>query len=262
MSIPPAAREVFARTLITLQPYADELVLIGGWVHALYLAESNDAALPIHTTDIDLTIPHALVAGTRPALLDLVKGAGFETGSLDSVSGVIELWQKARDGVIIDLDLLTDAPDPKVPVTITGQPGLTVHGYPDQHVLLENSRWIQVGPDIHELLNPPVQIRVPTLAAYVLVKALSSVRRLGIRKRAKDLVYLLVIVRDRQMRREVIAGLGDLAVSVPDEYIAWRAVLASSANDLALMEAVADQLEEMQRVPRASRAFPSTFHLT
>jgi hypothetical protein len=29
------ARDVFARTLVALQPYAAEVVLIGGWVHAL-----------------------------------------------------------------------------------------------------------------------------------------------------------------------------------------------------------------------------------
>ena len=53
----PSASEVFARTIRALQPYTHDVVFIGGWVHALYLAEANSPDRPIRTEDIDVTIP-------------------------------------------------------------------------------------------------------------------------------------------------------------------------------------------------------------
>lgn len=42
----PSGSEVFARTVIELQPYAGDIVFIEGWVHALYLVEANSTERP------------------------------------------------------------------------------------------------------------------------------------------------------------------------------------------------------------------------
>lgn len=63
--------EVFARTVRALEPYAGEIVLIGGWVHALYIAEANTGTRAVYTSDIDLTVPPRLTTGNRPTLIEL-----------------------------------------------------------------------------------------------------------------------------------------------------------------------------------------------
>ncbi len=234
--------EVFARTVRALEPYAGEIVLIGGWVHALYVAEANTATRAVYTSDIDFTVPPRLTTGNRPALIELVKSAGFELDELDSASGILSFWQLGERGEVIDLDLITQAPSPRGVVPIDGQPGLVVQGYPDQHILLENARWIELGPEVHELLNPLCRMRIPTIPAYVLVKGLSSGRRLGIEKRAKDLVYLHEIVRDRAMAAEVRAGMPGLAERYPEEYRAWREILTRAIADPPLLSEIAMQL--------------------
>lgn len=241
-------REVFARTMLALQPYASEIVLIGGWVHALYIAEANATTRAVYTTDIDVTIPPQLLMGDRPSLMDLVQVAGFELDELDSVSGLKSFWQPGERQQEIDLDLLTDAPSIREAVPIAGQPDLVVPGYPNQQILLENSRWMEVGPDIHPLLDPPCRIRVPTIPAYVLVKALSSNRRLSPQKRAKDFVYLFEIVRDRGMGEQVLGGMGALAARYPDEYRSWREILERVVGDRAALDDIADQLIDGARV--------------
>ena len=65
MMAPANEREIFARTMLALQPYAADIVLIGGWVHALYIAEANAATRAIYTTDIDITIPPRLLMGEQ-----------------------------------------------------------------------------------------------------------------------------------------------------------------------------------------------------
>jgi hypothetical protein len=140
-----SAAEVFARTVLAFHPYAEEVVFIGGWVHALYLAEANASDRPVRTEDIDITLPHALLAGNRPTLLELAAAARYELQEVGTGSGILEIFQEDRDGRIIELDLLTESPDPRTPVEIAGQRGLTVHGYPGQGILLENARWITGG---------------------------------------------------------------------------------------------------------------------
>jgi hypothetical protein len=229
--------------MLALQPYAADVVVIGGWVHALYIAQSHASSEAVYTTDIDVTIPPVLDAGDRPTLIELARRAGFNVDDLDRARGTVSLWQAGEGGAIIDLDLLTDAPDPTVPVRIDGQPDLVIPGYPDQHILLDNARWIEVGPEIHESLDPPLPIRVPTLAAYILVKALSSARRTSFQKQAKDLVYLFEIIRDREMRRQLLDELPPLAERYPDDYARWRDALASAAANAPLLAEVAEQLQ-------------------
>lgn len=169
----------------------------------------------IRTDDIDLTIPHRLLGEGRPPLLDLASAAGYEVREVLGSQGTVEIFQPGPGQSVIDLDLLTEAPDPRREVVIHGQPNLKVHGYPGQQILLDNARWMEVGSEIHPMLTPAVRIRVPTLAAYVLGKGISSQTRTRRAKRAKDLVYLLEIARHPVLGREVVAQMGAMASKIP-----------------------------------------------
>jgi hypothetical protein len=238
----PSSSEVFARTVCALQPYAQDVVFIGGWVHALYLAEANSSDRPIRTGDIDVTIPHQLLTRDRPALLELVAAAGYEVREVTDGSGIVEIFQPGPGQSVIELDLLTEAPDPRQDIVIEGQPALKVHGYPGQHILLDNARWMAVGADIHESLEPPLQIRVPRLPAYALGKGLSSRTRTHLTKQAKDLVYLFEIARHPDLGRQVVDGMGELADKYPDEYARWRMQLVEAMENAALRSEVVEQL--------------------
>lgn len=244
----PAPSEVFARTVLALQPYAAEVVFIGGWVHALYLAEVSAADPPVWTEDIDVTLPHQLLTAGRPTLLDLVAAAGYEIQEIGQESGIVEIFQPGPRNSVIELDLLTEAPDPLEKIPIEGQPDLTVHGYPGQHVLLENARWMDVGRDVHEMLDPPVRIRVPTLSAYLLGKGLSSRTRTRLTKQAKDLVYLFEIARHPVLGRTALAGMPELAARYPADYAQWRSHLLRVLDDARLLGEVVDQLQAAFRV--------------
>jgi len=239
----PSASEVFARTVVALQPYADEVVFIGGWVHALYLAEANASDRPVRTEDIDITLPHTLLSEDRPTLLQLAAAARYEVQEIGSESGILQIFQEDLDGRIVELDLLTESHDPHAPVEIEGQQGLMVHGYPGQRILLENARWIDAGPEIHPLLDPPVPIRVPTIGAYVLGKGLSSSTRTRISKKAKDLVYLYEIARHPLLGPAAIAEMPGLRERYRDASAAWRRHLEASSGDVPLLEEVVDQLQ-------------------
>jgi hypothetical protein len=233
--------EVFAKTVRALAPYAEDIVFIGGWVHALYLAEANEAAQALFTDDIDVTIPPSLLTAGRPTLLALAGGAGFDIEA-ERDDAPIEVVQYGPDRSAIYLDILTEHPNPREPVRIEGQPDLLAQGYPGQHLLLENSRTMVVGPDIHPSLTPSQRIRVPTLGAYVLHRGLSSRTRGRQDKAVKDLVYVHEILRHPRLGAQARSELPTLVSRYAEQAQQWRDRLNEVVRRDRLRRDLAEQL--------------------
>ena len=241
-----SAHDVFAALLRALAPYASDVVLIGGWVHALYLARASARGerdeIAVLTDDFDITIPRHLEAKGRPQLVELVTEIGFERDPISDLDGAPIMLRRMIDNSLVDLDILTESSDPRATVRIEGQTALHVAGYPGQQILLENTEWMSVGVDLHLSLAPPIEIRVPTLPAYVFHKGLSSSQRVSEQKRSKDLVYMVEIIRHSTLGPEALAGLADIATRYPAFYAAWKRYLNGVLDDHVLLRMVADQL--------------------
>ncbi|MDH3208009.1 MAG: nucleotidyltransferase domain-containing protein [Gemmatimonadota bacterium] len=234
----PVGSAVFADLLRAIEPYLDDVVFVGGWVHALYVLEAEGSgARVIRTADIDVTLAPSLKAGDRPELIDLLKGGGFEVESFDADSG----FKISKDS--IDVDLLADAPSPRRPVEIAGQSGLRVFGYPHQALLRDNARRMLIGPDMDNAL-PNAQILVPVLPAYVTGKLLSSSERSNRVKRAKDLAYLSDLMSRDSLRTEIVTDLPGLLAEYSGEARLAQRWLKSAITDEALIREVAGQVIE------------------
>jgi hypothetical protein len=235
------AAEQFAKVVIAMEPYVNEIVFVGGWVHALYLAEANESGA-VGTEDIDITLPRELLSDDRPTLLKLAADAGFERDPISEMEGVPQwLVYTNEDGDTIPIDFLTEG-EPRIPVEIEGQRGLLAQGYPGQRVLLENTRAMTVGTNVHALLEPSRSIRVPTLGAYVLQKGISASTRTNRQKQAKDLVYIYEIVRHPRLGVSVFGELRALRPSYPDEHARWRDEIEAALRTPVIMAEIAEQL--------------------
>jgi len=229
---------IFGDLVRSIKPYLTEVVFVGGWVHALYIIECDgDSRRIVRTSDIDLSLPQRLELGARDSLKELISRAGFEIQPIDGAGEVLEIF---RDDV--DLDLLAEAAGPLESVSIEGQPELTVFGYPHQNFLQENVRWMEVGPDIDPLMDPPVSILVPELAAYAIGKLLSSARRTNGDKKAKDLVYLDGLLAREPLRTSIEESMPNLLERYPAEGRLARAYLESVIADPRAQEAVSNQI--------------------
>ena len=231
----------FARIIIETEPYHNDIVFVGGWVHALYLAEANERGA-IYTDDVDITVPATLTMNNPPALLELAERAGFERDPISEMKGTgIMMVFHGKSGATVPIDFLTEG-SPRIPILIGGQEGLVAQGYPGQQMLLENTREMLVGEDIHPLLNPARRIRVPTLGAYGLQKGISSSTRTNPNKRAKDLVYLYEIARHPNPGRTLRLELPLLRDRYADEYDKFRAVLTDVLRTSATLTDICEQL--------------------
>ena len=236
-------RDVFVRTLFALEPYLGDIVLVGGWVHELYLREGGFQQQPVRTDDIDFTLPETLDPAGRPFLLELTKRAGFEPDICGEGGEALRLVQPVGE-TLLDLDLITEGARPHSAAVIAGQDGLIVQAYPGQKILLENARWIWVGEDVHASLKVPVKVRVPTVPAYVLHKGLSATQRTRVDKQAKDYVYEYEILAHPTLGPTAIAGLADLASRYPDDYRRWRASLEFASAAGGTRRLIAEHLVE------------------
>jgi hypothetical protein len=70
----------FARLITALDPWLDQIVIIGGWAHRLYRldprAQKMDFA-PLMTLDVDIALPPKL-PGRAPSIRELLAANGFE----------------------------------------------------------------------------------------------------------------------------------------------------------------------------------------
>lgn len=235
-----------ARVIIAMQPYVEEIVFVGGWVHALYLAEANDRCA-VATDDIDITLPRVLLTRDRATLLELAADAGFARDPISDMPDVAAwIVYRNADGLTVPIDFLTEG-EPRRPIEIVGQPGLKAQGYPGQQMLLDSWQWMQVDAALHPLLDPRRRIRVPTLGAYVMQKAMSATMRGSRVKAAKDLVYLFEILRHPRLGAVVAPEIRALRERYPDEYEQYQASLGAAHATQATLRDVAEQVIEAGR---------------
>lgn len=188
----PELEQALWSVLDTLREYLGDLVLVGGWVPALHFrygdVANRDAAVSL-TAEADLVVPHDLPAEGRRAITEILEEAAFRP--VDD-NGVV--WgRNVEGGERIEFLLPHDGPARRAarPVRIGDQPGLK--GLPLAHLwVLKASTSVILFPS-PDGRGAPIEIRVPSLAPFVLNKANTfSLRggRDGRIKSGKDLVYL------------------------------------------------------------------------
>ena len=72
-------------------------------------------------------------------------------------------------------------------------------------------------------------------------------------KKAKDLVYLFEIICHPYLGKDVVDGLGKLAIQYPDAYRVWRECLENVAGGVAIRQEMADQLTNASRAAFGGR---------
>ncbi len=237
----PTAEERVAKLLVEFQPYLREIVLVGGWVHSLYLSSVNERG-GVFTEDIDISIPQELPSEGRPTLLELAEKAGFERDPISDMEGA-GVWMVSvnSEGMSVPIDFLTEGL-PRAPIPIEGQPGLTAQGYPGQRVLLENTRTLLVGPDFHSAITRPIPVMVPTLGAYVLQKGVSAGTRTNTQKKAKDIVYMLEIVSHLKLGPDALRELSTLSSLYEPEARAFSETVRDALGSTRTLDDVVEQM--------------------
>ena len=149
------------RVLDVLDEYADDLILIGGWVPHIHLTHGRPAvedARTSLTTEADLLVPARMLRGDRRSIAEVLRAAGFTSRA----EGVVWFREPAKGGEKIEfLKVL------KGPATRRGSPG-PVPDQPELRALALDH--LQVMEEFNETVLIPRPhsgaqraVRVPTL---------------------------------------------------------------------------------------------------
>ncbi len=106
-------KQAFLVATRVLQPYMDDIVIVGGWVPLIYhysYAEPTTGGEPLGTTDVDVVVPSDLDAQGRQGIEDALTTAGYrsEFGRLTGEDeACVTFEQTLSDGTLSQIQFLT-----------------------------------------------------------------------------------------------------------------------------------------------------------
>lgn len=211
-----------------LAPYLPDIVIIGGWVPELHrrFGTATWRTVPSRTTELDVLVGPVLDPKGRPKLRELLESARIRPAR----SGSFPADWVSQDTDTTVLEFLMARPGPAIsdsprPVDMQGYLGAIL--IDDAEVLGAFTCELVV-----RLSEEQWTIRVPTLGAWAISKALTFVARQapvdptpGADKRAKDLLYLRDLIHaGPEVLLQLTRDLGDLVSTPLGRRIAERAV--------------------------------------
>jgi len=205
----------FLRALELLGPYLDTLVLAGGWVPFVYhhhLGRSSTERAPL-TRDIDIVVPKKIpIRGDSIDTLLKKAGLACDFRSISEPPVTAYVGRIGTDDV--EVEFLTHAAGDREDV-VQVQPGLTAQSLHYVSLLYDHTWMVEL--ERISKGGPPLRIRVPTPAAFVVHKGLIFRKRREQLKRAKDLFYLfhVLAIYGEAWDTWIRAGLADLAREHP-----------------------------------------------
>jgi hypothetical protein len=223
-----------------LAPYAEDFLLIGGWVPTLYARYGPAGVWATRTSrtfELDLVLPAlGIPPASRPLIATILAGAGLAPDAYANASGGAAVWVGASDsGEKIEFLVPDTGPFSRrsSPRPVRHQPGVTAMPLVGVELLWRASRWLTLRG------APEQRVRVPSIGAYVLNKAITFSKRVpsfadGTNpKQGKDLVYLHdCALAGRPIIASVIEDVREACAD--DEHLSSSAPRMRDAVDIAI----------------------------
>jgi hypothetical protein len=233
------ALRLLGRVLVASEPYAQDLIVIGGMVPLIYRRASGfgrTAFDPPGTTEVDVSVPPRLAVRDRP-MLELLEDADLmviETPGYRGKPGA-QRFQDASKGKDRRLpnyvEFLAPLRGRGEKTLLEAQPGFRVEALRYLDLLAFEPIVLDVAAIPELCVAGPCPLRVPQPVLYVAQKVLSrsSGRLSNPRKATKDLAYVFdVAVLSRPQWALQEALLARATAESPD----WRGWLARAGREL------------------------------
>jgi hypothetical protein len=263
------------RILWELRPYLRDIVIIGGWVPHLYRRHGGFGewrARLSGTAEVDVLLTDAVAdpAG-RPSLAAILEAAHFECepetrGAIwrnDPASGEKIEFFVPLAGTAMSAGRTRDVP---------GQEGLGAMGLSDIDLLSGHTRILQVPLLALEAAGAVVDVRVPSLGAYLVIKSSTFMSRSSTvggqagPRRAKDIVYIRdVMAAGAEVVNQVTQDLAQLREQGARTDVRMRTAsnhLGLLDRSSAILRDAAAELGERDEISETAAALDLLGHIT
>lgn len=195
MTVGASENEHFVRLVQALDPWLNQIVIIGGWAHRLYRLHPLSQRLefsPLVTLDTDVAIPEKLPV-LEQDLHERLKASGFEEELLGEHRPPVTQYRLGKDAGGFYAEFLT----PLIGgVENRGKPTATVKvaGVSSQKLryldLLLHSPWnVTLVDSAGFSVKQPTRVQIPNGASYLAQKLLIHQKR-DSTERAKHVMYI------------------------------------------------------------------------
>lgn len=186
----------FLKTLWIIREYLSQIVIGGGWVPLIYYHYliGDKSKNPIRTMDIDFFVKE-IVPVIGPKTLDqLLTEAGMKSEFKSIDTPPIVHYEGKIDNFDVEIEFLTNQAGSKNEKVIEVQKGLHAEALRYISISLENVITVTID-DFADAAKPhPLEVKVPTPAAFIFHKGLVFQRRKNKNKKAKDLYYIFDVL--------------------------------------------------------------------
>lgn len=223
--------ELFLRTLWVLRDYLPDLVIAGGWAPYIYLRYwlKETEVEPIRTYDLDLAVPRAVPVRRGESIDQRLAGFGFIARLAGDEQPPLCRYVLVEGRQEFIVDFLTRTRGRQQPGAVQVQAGLNATALHYVELLLENKQEVVIQDIFQD--GTPVRLiaQVVTPGAYLFQKGLTFSRRGLPAKQAKDLHYIVMLLRDYPaLQAAIVEALKDLGYRHPAWFRTFRHHLAQA----------------------------------
>lgn len=250
--------EAFARLITAIQPWLDQLVIVGGWAHRLHcfhrLARQPDHA-PIRTRDTDLAFsPDAVLPGDlRGALLK--EGFTEERFGEDAPPATHYCLGEEDQGFYAEFLTPLQGSGLKrngKPDATMAKAGITAQKMRYLELLLVSPWNVRVDPRTSSSISPDLDLFVPNPTSFIAQKLLIHPDRPP-RKRAQDILYIHDTL---ELFGGSLAELRDLWTTSVRPSMAVKTANRVEALARDVFGRVSDATRDASRIPQDRRPSP------
>lgn len=199
------------KVLSVLEPYLDDIVIVGGWVPFLYqrYGQIPSRHPVLRTADIDVVVPRHIEERGRPAIDDLLSGAGYTTRNYGDEGSIVKYELASPE---TEIEFLTPEIGRPGKAALTVQSGLNAQALRYLQILLEHTTKIEINDTIEDS-EISLAVKAPLSEAFIYQKGLAlSRRRSDTSKISKDLYYIFNLLdSSKELRDSIPAEIHSLS---------------------------------------------------
>jgi hypothetical protein len=217
-------KKVLFTTLDALRDYLSDIVIVGGWVPQIYAWAEESPEISVHSNDVDAAVSSKLPLRGKKSIASSMQAADFKIGISDAGFDLAAPGKDKkptarflypRGKVTVPIEFITPLFGSGKNDAVQIQKDLVVPALRYTNILLAHTETVSPAGDTLKGKRTRVTFRIPTLAAFVLAKGLTFVRRPTIDKKGKDLAYIHEILMKPRWRAKVVEGLPETAGGHP-----------------------------------------------
>lgn len=216
-------KDEFLKALLTLRPYLDQLVIVGGWaayIYHHYYSSERPEIEPLGTMDIDFAARKPIPVVQDKTIDELLVEAGYEQEMASSYANPPAIKYSLLPDKDFEIEFITNLKGSDTKATLDLQGGIGAQKLRYVDILTENTIWVRIADRLSDGREVNVTVQVPHPGRFVFQKVMASNDARRAKPKAdKDIYYAYDLIANYpEMYDSIVSEIVALKSDVPAWY--------------------------------------------